>query len=365
MQEIKIKSLENINPQQHNDQQLTFVGSPMRIKKDIRIKNTTWQCKHCGNTYKTESKNYLPNKPSFCECRHRDYSQQHHEFECGFKIVMVNNVSDITSSETLRVFVPFKLLGIKEEIDEKKEIGEFLKNVGMQIEITGTLSIEPFPDKKDKRPKIEFEIIAEKVRSINALENYSFKDNENRLREFCSGKTWTKEEIDKIVLPEVTGRALTKQMFILTALTPKKNTAGRYSVGRGIIIGDPGEAKSFQANEFIKRYCTHLNAITVNNETSSRAGLMAAVVKDGEEWFIDWGVLTWANNGMVIQDGWHSFTKEDMAACREVESKNSVDLLKVVKGSRECAFRSVKIANTRFDPLKSYYRNKYKASFDI
>ena len=364
---VNISSLENINAQQHADIKIKFVGTPMRIKKETRITAINWKCEYCGNTYKMECEDYVPKLPGFCECRHRKYSALHQYFETGFKLTMVNNISDITSGETINVFVPFKLLGIQNQTGERSEIVSFMKNAGNQIEIIGRISSNtPMPKTENaKKAVVEYEIIAEKIKTIHALENYSFAKIQTELQGFTKEKTWSRTEIDKIILPEITGRNLAKQLILLTALTPKQNQVEKYCPGRGIIIGDPGEAKSELGTQFVNQYCKNLNAITINAETSTRAGLMAAVVKDQQEWFIDWGVLTWAHNGFVFQDGWHSFTKEDMAACREVESKNRVDILKVVKGFKECAFRAVKIANPRLAPLNDYYRNKYRASFDI
>jgi len=373
---IEIQNLENINAEQFANKKLKITGIPFRIKKETRLKYIKYKCPECEKKIKTTTEITKQIKCPYCT-ETIEPEKIKEEMESGFKITLINNLENIASSETIKVFVPISILKINEKIrlptsieKEFKEISEFLNLTGQTIKIIGTLQTKKIKNKTGETI-IETELKAEDIEALDYLANFKLTNElQLELQKFFMGREWIKEEIDELIVPEIKGRALTKQLILLTALTPKalkteNNKVIFYGVGRGIIIGDYGEAKSEIIKQFIQRYCNGLNAMKISNETLTKAGLMAGITKDGEDWVIDWGILPWGNNGLIAMDGFHSFKKEDIASIRETEINNSIDIYKIVKGSRECAYRGIKIANCRKEPIRNYYLNKYQASFDI
>lgn len=199
-----------------------------------KIKLAAWKCRRCGNTYRIEQLSSQEIKqPSFCECRHRDFSLMEEESE-------FIDYQKITIQEPLEA-----LRGNEQPTDLNIYLADDLVNkvcAGDKVMITGLLRLSPgkkttavfgrFLDaihiEETSREFEEIEIFPEEEEEIKALS----KDPK------------IFEKLVASVAPAIYGHEIVKEAIILQLFGGVKKILPGNQVIRGnvhvLLVGDPG-----------------------------------------------------------------------------------------------------------------------------
>lgn len=216
--------------------------------------------------------------------------------------------------------------------------------------------------KKEKNSLKEPVLFAYSVKQENsAWENYSPSAEE--LEQMALWKTDEYEElkarVNSVIAPNIAGRSWEKLTASITAASPiypapglrrskfclKTILAGKWREGKDAII------------EHIAALCPE--AITINGENCSQAGLVGGVVmnKAISAPMITWGGLVQANGGLARISGVSGLSEEHTAQLREVLATGVASVDKIARGKKPAHARMLMSANTNqpMDAYPSYY----------
>ena len=231
--------------------------------------------------------------------------------------------------------------------------------IGDKIEVVGIKTV--------KQPKIvNGKLVSDpyvKVISIKVLESsitdYEIsEEDEQKIRELAKRQDIV-DLIVKSIAPSVYGLEFEKEGIALSLFggVPKVKKDGTRRRGgiNGLIIGDPGTAKS-QLLQFVKKLMPR--AIFVDGKNTTGVGLTASVVmdQDTKEWRVDAGAFALADNGFVLIDEFDKIPEEDREAINTVMEQQVISVHKADKHVELDARATViAVANPRF---KRYIKDR-------
>jgi len=104
-----------------------------------KLEIATWQCRRCGNTYRTPQENQQQKMPAFCECKHRDFA-------------LVSEQSDFVDYQKIQIQEPLeRLRGNEQAAYIDVYVSDDLVNkiaAGDKTKFVGILRIYPADPKK-------------------------------------------------------------------------------------------------------------------------------------------------------------------------------------------------------------------------
>ncbi|MEM2936619.1 MAG: hypothetical protein QW231_05545, partial [Candidatus Bathyarchaeia archaeon] len=159
--------------------------------------------------------------------------------------------------------------------------------------------------------------------------------------------------IDRIVAPEIKGRGKAKLAAALTALSPRWFRISQYGAIPGclrcLFFGDPRTGKGAILRWFSKKGIAG-HAV---GETAARTGLIYSI--DPELRILSWGILPLNDGRMVVLEGLHGLSAEEMERFREVLAQQRVEVHRVVRGAAWCRTRLLADVNPNQPSLASNY----------
>ncbi len=316
-----------------------------------KLVSAAWQCRRCGNTYKTPQDGHKIRQPAFCECRHREF-------------VLVPEQSVFVDYQKIEIQEPLeKLRGNEQAGTVSVYISEDLVNritAGDKTRFYGILRL---------LASKENQVVYGRYLEVNNLEETQkeFEDLEISQEEEIQIRELSKdpkiyEKLVMSVAPGIYGHEIVKESIVLQMFGGmKKEIPGTPSI-RGnvhiLLIGDPGTGKSqiLQATKDIAP-----KSIYVAGKTTSGVGLTASAVKDdfGEGgWTLKAGALVLASGGMCMADELDKLDNEDRSAMHEAMEQGRISVAKAGIVTRFNADASVLAAAnpkfSRFDPFTPF-----------
>jgi len=202
-----------------------------------KLKLATWQCKRCGNTYKTPQETQELKQPAFCECRHRDF-------------LLVQDQSEFVDYQKVQIQEPLeKLRGNEQASYLDVYLGDDLVhriNAGDKVRFVGVLRLYPAQAKKIvfgrfletmhvEETELEFEEV-----EINPEE-------EKEIKKLASDPK-IYDLLTASIAPAIYGHEAVKESIVLQLFGGVKKILPGNQVIRGnahiLLVGDPGTGKS-------------------------------------------------------------------------------------------------------------------------
>ncbi len=318
-----------------------------------RLKTAKWECKSCGNTYKTHQGGTMPKPPTMCECKRRDFR-------------LIAESSEFIDSQKIEIQEPLEhLKGSEQAVNLEVYATNDLVNkvaAGDRTKITGILRLRPPKDKKLVFTRfLEVVHLEETAREFEEVEITN--EEEKAIKELAK-KPDIYDMLTQSIAPAIYGHEKVKEAIVLQLFGGvKKNLPGKATV-RGnvhvLLVGDPGVAKSqilMAVNKIAPK------AIYVAGKTSSGVGLTASAVKDdfGEGgWTLKAGALVLASGGLSCIDEFDKMDKEDRSAMHEAMEQQMVSIAKAGIVTRFRTETSILAAAnpklSRFDPYEPFIK---------
>ncbi|MFH0970029.1 MAG: LAGLIDADG family homing endonuclease [Candidatus Diapherotrites archaeon] len=261
-----------------------------------KLKNATWRCRRCGNTYLIAQDGHQQRKPVLCSCKNRDFE-------------LVPEESRFVDYQKIQIQEPLEMLkGSEQAVNLDVYIeDDFVNKVypGNRTQITGILRL--YPPNKDKK-----NVYGRYLEAIHLEETEKeFEDiiieeeEEQKIKELAKDPA-IYQMLAQSIAPAIHGHDIVKESIALQLFGGvKKNIPGSTTI-RGnvhvLLVGDPGTGKS-QLLVAADRIAP--KSVYVAGKTSSGVGLTASAVKDdfGEGgWTLKAGALVLASGGMVMVD---------------------------------------------------------------
>ena len=352
------------------------------VKELPNTHTVNWECVKCGHEQKTTSDipYQQPRKPGSClndECdvtakkylKHNS-AERTHGFR--FKVTEPNKLPS-QDARIANVWVPLDDIALETDSNEsEQQIGAILEGYGAEVEVTGEVHFK-VDTTRGEVTNTQLWVLADEIKkSESELERIEFTDeDQQQVRDAFAEYEDERDFFDDYLAPEFIGRPDLKRAIAYTMATPlaryKKNgNIQDYGVGRLMIVGDPGTAKSKTTSAFLKSTLEELGAEKITAEYLSISGLGGTVTKSNDGfWEIDWGILPHVHRAGLVLDGMHQFSKKWLSKLREIMEESVIKIVKAAKGETDCASRIVGIANTNLYPIKDHYPTNYQASFDI
>ncbi len=316
-----------------------------------KLKIAVWQCRRCGNTYKTPQDSPEIKKPAFCECKHRDFS-------------LVPDQSEFIDYQRIKIQEPLeKLRGNEQAANLAVYVSDDQVNMisaGDMTEFTGVLRLNPPKDKKSVYGRfLEVNHLEETEREFEEVEITPEEEEEIRN---LSKQDDVYEQLTQSLAPGIFGHEVTKEAIIMQMFGGVRKHMPDGSKIRGnihvLLVGDPGAAKSMllKATDNIAP-----KSIYVAGKTTTGAGISATAVKDdfGEGgWTIKAGALVLASGGMAMVDEFDKMDPDDRSAMHEALEQQSISIAKAGIVTRFKTETSVLAAAnpkfSRFDPYEPF-----------
>jgi replicative DNA helicase Mcm len=318
-----------------------------------RLKVAKWECKSCGNTYKTHQSGTTPKPPSVCECKRRDFR-------------LIPNGSEFIDSQKIEIQEPLeKLRGSEQAVNLEIHATNDLVNkvsAGDRTRITGILRLRAPKDKKLVFMRyLEAIHLEETAKEFEEIE--ISKEEEKKIKELASNPN-IYEMLTKSIAPAIYGHEKVKETIVLQLFGGvKKELPGKATIRGNIhvlLVGDPGVAKSqilMAVNQIAPK------SIYVAGKTSSGVGLTASAQKDdfGEGgWTLKAGALVLASGGLANIDEFDKMDKEDRGAMHEAMEQQMVSVAKAGIVTRFKTETSILAAAnpkfSRFDPYEPFIK---------
>lgn len=336
-----------------------YVGKLISVEGVIRqitdalpkLTIATWQCRRCGNTYKTPQEGQELQMPAFCECRHRDF-------------LLVQEQSSFIDYQKVQIQEPLeKLKGNQQAsyIDIYLSDDQVHKvTAGDKVKFCGMLRLKP-PKAKDNvfGRYLQAEHVEETDREFEEVE--ILPEEEEGIRELSKNPK-VYEMLRNSIAPTIYGHDAVKESIVLQLFGGVKKTLPGDQKIRGnihiLLVGDPGTGKSqiLQATNNIAP-----KSIYTAGRTTSGIGLTAAAVKDdfGEGgWTLKAGALVLASGGICMADELDKMAPEDRVALHEAMEQGMISVAKAGMVTRFRADTSILAAAnpkfSRFDPYQPF-----------
>tara|TARA_Y100000310_G_C20697611_1_gene826802 strand:- start:825 stop:3032 length:2208 start_codon:yes stop_codon:yes gene_type:complete len=316
-----------------------------------KLKIATWQCRRCGNTYKTPQEGQELKQPAFCECRHRDFT-------------LVQNQSEFVDYQKIKIQEPLeKLKGNEQASNLDVYLGDDLVHkvsAGNTVRFVGILRLSPAQGKKIVFGRfLEVLHVEETQREFEEVE--VLPEEEKEIRKLSKDPKIYEMLIGSIA-PAIYGHESVKESIVLQLFGGvKKELPGNQTI-RGnvhiLLVGDPGTGKSqiLQATNSIAP-----KSIYTAGRTTSGVGLTAAAVKDdfGEGgWTLKAGALVLASGGLCMADELDKMNNDDRVALHEAMEQGMVSVAKAGIVTRFKSDTSILAAAnpkfSRFDPYTPF-----------
>lgn len=358
---------------------ITTEASIHAVKELPNTHTVHWKCNECGSLIDTRSElpYKQPGKPASCDACGKsakkyfsfEGSERTHGFQ--FRVTKPNKMPS-QDSRLVSVWVPLDEFDLGDDIEDEEKIGAILEGYGSEIEITGDIHFK-IDTSRGEVKNSELWIIADRIKkSESELERVDLTaDDREKIRDEFERYDDERDLFDDYIAPEFIGRSKLKRAMAYTMATPLeiKKRDGEildYGVGRLMLVGDPGTAKSKTTQAFLKTSLEPLGAEKITAEYLSIAGLGGTVTKSNDGfWEIDWGILPYVHESALVLDGMHQFSKKWLSKLREIIEEKVIKIVKAAKGETDCAARIIGIANTNLYPINEHYPTNYQASFDI
>ncbi len=313
-----------------------------------KIKNSTWECLACGNTYKIAQKEHAINKPHMCECKSRE-----------FKLIVED--SDYIDYQKILVQEPLELLkGNEQPSTFEVHVYDDLVNMvtaGDRIKITGILRLRP-----SKKNKLVFERFLESnflEKTEEKFEELEILPEEKEKIEELSKDPLIYDKLIQSLAPTIYGHDDVKEAIIMQLFGGVKKVLPDDQKIRGnvhvLLVGDPGAAKSMMLMA-VDRVAP--KSVYTSGKTTTGAGISATAVKDefGEGgWTLKAGALVLASGGLALIDEFDKMDTQDRSALHESLEQQTISVAKAGIVTRFKTETSVLAAanpkNARFDPM--------------
>lgn len=119
-----------------------------------------------------------------------------------------------------------------------------------------------------------------------------------------------------------------------------------------LVLGDSSTGKGSIAEGLLNYY--QLGQVA-SGESSTYAGLVAAVESIGKQWMIRWGLIPMSNGRLVLIDEMSSMSTHDIGKLTRVRSEGIAESNKVRSDRAEALTRMIWLSNTRSGRLLSSY----------
>ncbi len=313
-----------------------------------KLKMATWQCRRCGNTYKTPQESHELKMPTFCECRHRDFTliQDQSEFVDYQKVQVQEPLEKLRGNEQasyLDVYMGDDLVHKVNAGDKIRFVGVLRLYPGQGKKIVFGRFLEAWHVEETEREFEEVEILPEEEKEIKKLAKNP------KIYEMLTGS----------IAPAIYGHEVVKESIVLQLFGGVKKLLPGEQTIRGnahiLLVGDPGTGKSqiLQATHNIAP-----KSIYTAGRTTSGVGLTASAVKDdfGEGgWTLKAGALVLSSGGICMADELDKMNPEDRVALHEAMEQGMVSIAKAGIVTRFKADTSIlAAANPKFSRFDQY-----------
>lgn len=318
-----------------------------------KLKVAKWECKSCGNTYKTHQSGTAERPPAICECKRRDFR-------------LIAESSEFIDSQKIEIQEPLEhLKGSEQAVNLEIYATNDLVNktgAGDRTKITGILRLRAPKDKKLVFTRfLEAVHLEETAKEFEEVE--ISKEEEQEIKELAKNPE-IYGMLTQSIAPAIYGHERVKETIVLQLFGGvKKNLPGKATVRGNIhvlLVGDPGVAKSqilMAVNNIAPK------SIYVAGKTSSGVGLTASAVKDdfGEGgWTLKAGALVLASGGLANIDEFDKMDREDRGAMHEAMEQQMVSVAKAGIVTRFKTETSILAAANpkfaRFDPYEPFIK---------
>ncbi|MFH1240278.1 MAG: LAGLIDADG family homing endonuclease [Candidatus Diapherotrites archaeon] len=202
-----------------------------------KLKVATWQCRRCGNTYKIQQEGNQITQPSFCECKHKDFT-------------LVAEKSEFVDFQRIQIQEPLEQIKGNEQPSQLHiYVSDDIVNrvfAGNKTKFSGILRLsEP---KKEKKA-----VYGRYLETIHLEETQKdFADVDITPEEEAEIKLLAQDPkvYDKLIAslaPSIYGHEIVKEAIIMQLFGGVKKNMPDKSTIRGnihiLLIGDPGAAK--------------------------------------------------------------------------------------------------------------------------
>ena len=288
-----------------------------------KLQVAVWQCRRCGNTYKTPQDGRQIKMPAFCECRHRDFA-------------LAEDQSEFIDYQKIQIQEPLEQLRGNEQpscIDV--HISNDLVNrvnAGDKVKFTGILRLA---DQQSQGKKITYGRILEGIHIEETEREFErveiSKEEEEEIRKLAAHPE-IYEMLIQSLAPEIYGHEILKEAIILQLFGGVKKTLPHETVIRGnihvLLVGDPGAGKSMLLTATDK---IAPKSIYVAGKTTTGAGITATAVKDefGDGgWTLKAGAMVLASGGVIMIDEFEKMDPEDRGALHEALEQQRISVAK-------------------------------------
>ncbi|QQR92548.1 MAG: minichromosome maintenance protein MCM [Candidatus Iainarchaeum archaeon] len=318
-----------------------------------KLKQATWRCKRCGNTYVIEQVGHQQKLPGLCSCKHKDFE-------------LIPEESAFVDYQKIQIQEPLEMLkGSEQAVNLDIYIDDdFVNRVapGDRTRIAGILRL--YPPSKDKKNVYNRYLEANHIEETEKeFEDVNVSEEEQAKIKELAANPKIYELLVQSIAPNIYGHEVTKEAISLQlfggvkkALPGGTNIRGNVHV---LLVGDPGTAKSqllMAADRIAPK------SVYVAGKTSSGVGLTASAVKDdfGEGgWTLKAGALVLASGGMVMVDEFDKMEAEDRSAMHEAMEQGKISVAKAGLVTRFKTDTSVLAAanpkHSRFDTYKPFF----------
>ena len=202
-------------------------------------------------------------------------------------------------------------------------------------------------------PRNDLIILARRVFPLEETLTDLSSEECDLMRKIFQGKNLQEIEkvLDRIIAPQIRGRVMAKLAAALAAVSAKWFNVGSISFIPGCIrvlfFGDPRTGKG----AILRWFWQHGIAGHAVGETASRTGLVYSI--DSELNLLSWGIIPQNDGRMVVIEGLHGLSSEELSKFREILIQQRVEVHRKVSGAAWCRTRILADCNPE-KGLKEY-----------
>lgn len=330
------------------------VEGVVRQITDVMPKLTlaVWECRRCGNVYRTHQEAQKLTTPSICECKHKDFK-------------LVNEKSAFIDYQKVQIQEPLeKLKGNEQAAYVDIFVSDDLVNritAGDRTLFSGILRLSQ--SKKNEKTVygrfLEASYLEETAKEFEEVEISPEEEKEIRI---LSKNPRIYDMLINSVAPAIYGHDTVKESIIMQLFGGVKKSLPNNQQIRGnihiLLVGDPSVGKSqlLTATDQIAP-----KSIYFAGKTASGVGITASAVKDdfGDGgWTLKAGALVLASGGICMADELDKMDAEDRTALHEAMEQGMVSVAKAGIVTRFRADTSILSAANpklgRFDPYTPF-----------